>query len=257
MRTVPVLLYHAVDVVPRDGFETWTTSAAAFAEHIDVIAASGRLPLTISELGEILRRNRPLDRAAVAVTFDDGYACTKGAVLQLLQRDISSTVYVTTGTIGNAGMLSGAQLEDLDRLEGVELGAHSITHPRLDELDGAQLDEEVTGSKRDLEALVAGPVASFAYPHGSHDRRTIEAVVRAGYRSAAAVKNAMSHLDDDPFAIARWTVTAGTTSDDLDRVLRGEGVPLSWKGERARTRAYRTARRARRWLDARAGAVSR
>jgi hypothetical protein len=42
-----------------------------------------------------------------------------------------------------------------------------------------------------------------------------EALIRAGYDSAAAVKNAVSHLDDDPFAMAHWIVTEQTTAARL------------------------------------------
>lgn len=251
MLKVPVLLYHAMDEVPRTGLERWTISPREFGQHLDVIAASGRIPLTISELAECLRGERRLESDAVAVTFDDGYASTHDAVVELLRRDIRSTVYITTGKIDALGMLSVAQLENLACLPGVELGAHSITHPKLDEISGARLDEEVAGSRRVLERLLGISVASFAYPDGSHDARTRAAAVRAGYRSAAAVKDAISHLEDDPFAIARWTVTAGTSPERLAGVLRGEGVPLAWSHERVRTSAYRSMRRARRWLGER------
>ncbi len=249
--TVPVLLYHAIDELPQKGKERWTVSPREFSQHVEVIAASGRVPLTISELAECLRGERRLDSDAVAVTFDDGYASTHDAVLELLRRDISSTVYITTDKVDAPGMLSVAQLEDLAGLSGVELGAHSVTHPKLDEISGARLDEEVAGSRRALETLLGISVASFAYPDGSHDARTRAAAVRAGYRSAAAVKDAISHLEDDPFAIARWTVTARTSPERLAGVLRGEGVPLAWNRERMRTTAYRSARRARRWLGER------
>jgi hypothetical protein len=92
------------------------------------------------------------------------------------------------------------------------------------------------------------PIDSFAYPYGAYDARVRGAVIAAGYRSAAAVKNAVSHRDDDPFAIARWTVTSATPAKRLADVLDGRGVPLGWTRERLRTRAYRTARRQRRRL---------
>jgi peptidoglycan/xylan/chitin deacetylase (PgdA/CDA1 family) len=248
---VPVLLYHAVRAVPPPGLERWTTAPEEFRQHMDVISASGRVPLTISELAACLRGERRLESDAVAVTFDDGYADTHDTVRELLRRGISSTVYVTSGSIGDPGMLSAAELRELLGLDGVEIGAHSVSHPHLDELAGDALDEEVAGSKRMLEMVLDAPVASFAYPHGSHDRRARAAVIRAGYGSAAAIKNAISHLEDDPFAIARWTVTAGTPPERIARVLQGSGVPIAWSRERLRTRVHRAARRARRRLQAR------
>src|SRR5438309_338050 len=83
---------------------------------------------------------------------------------------------------------------------------------------------------------------------GERDRRVRAAVIDAGYRSAAAVKNAVSHPYDDPFAIARWTVTGGASAARLAEVLEGEGVPRARERERIRTRAYRSVRRRRRRL---------
>lgn len=248
---IPVLLYHAVRAVPPPGHERWTTAPEEFRQHMDVISASGRVPLTVSDLAACLRGERRLESDAVAVTFDDGYADTHDAVRDLLRQGISSTVYVTSSSIGDPDMLSAGELQELARLDGVEIGAHSVSHPHLDELAGDALEEEVAGSKRMLEMVLNAPVASFAYPHGSHDRRARAAVICAGYGSAAAIKNAISHLDDDPFAIARWTVTAGTPPERIARVLDGRGVPVAWSRERLRTRAYRVARRARRRLQAR------
>jgi hypothetical protein len=91
-------------------------------------------------------------------------------------------------------------------------------------------------------------VDSSAYPHGAFDRRARGLVVAAGYTSAAAVKNALSHPSDDPFAIARWTVRSTTTAADLAAVLNGTGAPRAWHGQRVRTRAFRVVRRARRTL---------
>lgn len=254
---VPVLVYHAICAAAAADTERWTVSPAEFAQHLDVIEQSGRRALTISELADCLRGERRLDGDAVAITFDDGYADTPAAVDALLRRDMTATVYVISGAIGATGMLSGDDLRRLAGLQGVELGAHSVTHPRLDELAGARLEAEVAGSRRALESLVDSPVASFAYPHGAYDRRARAAVVAAGYRSAAAVKNAISHLDDDPFAIARVMVEAGTSAERLAAVLRGDGVPLAWRRERMRTRAFRTLRRARRALRERSGAAPR
>ncbi len=131
-------------------------------------------------------------------------------------------------------------------MPGVEVGAHSVHHPYLDELGDAEIDEEVGASKRQLEDVVGARVRSFAYPHGAFDARVRQAVISAGYDSAVAVKNAISHLQDDPLAIARWTVTEDTTADRIAEVLEGTDVPRAWRDERVRTRAYRSVRRMRR-----------
>ncbi|HEY6757870.1 MAG TPA: polysaccharide deacetylase family protein [Baekduia sp.] len=250
---IPVLLYHSVNDHAERRDRPYSVSRACFAEHAEAVSASGRVAVRVSELAAALRSERPLPERPVAVTFDDGFADNYHAVAALLRHDLSSTVYVTTGAVGTRDRLSAADVAELARSPHVEVGAHGVRHRYLDELDDQELTEEVRGSKAALEDLTQAGVASFAYPHGAYDIRAREAVIRAGYSSAAAVKNAVSHAGDDPFAIARWTVTHGTPASRIAQVLEGEGVPTAWRGERLRTRAYRTARRQRRRLATRRG----
>jgi peptidoglycan/xylan/chitin deacetylase (PgdA/CDA1 family) len=152
-------------------------------------------------------------------------------------------------------MLSPSSLAELCTIPSVEVGAHGVRHLRLDELDDFARTHEIHACKAQLEDLLQIAVRSFAYPHGAYDERTRDAVIRAGYRSAAAIKNAVSHPRDDPFAIARWTVTAGTPPSRLAEVLDARGIEVAWTHDRLRTRAYRRARRFRRRVIASVGAT--
>jgi peptidoglycan/xylan/chitin deacetylase (PgdA/CDA1 family) len=248
MTVIPVLLYHSVSDRPAQSDSWGAVSRADFTSHVNAINASGRVAIGITALAAALRAERPLPDRPVAVTFDDGFADTYTAVEELRSHDLVSTVYVTSGEVGARDRLSPAELVALARLPGIEVGAHAVRHRRLDELDEAELAEELRVSKAQLEELTQRSIRSFAYPHGSYDNRVREAVIAAGYRSAAAVKNAVSHPGDDPLAIARWTVTGGTPAARIAQVLEGAGVPMAWAHERLRTRAYRTARRQRRRL---------
>jgi peptidoglycan/xylan/chitin deacetylase (PgdA/CDA1 family) len=243
---IPVLLYHSVaDVPPPGQQQQFTVTPARFAEHVAMIAASGRTAMTISELASALSGHRALPQRPVAVTFDDGFDDTPPAVLRLRAAGISSTVYVTTGNIGTPRGISPVGLAALVGA-GAEVGAHTVSHPHLDELPARAAAAEISDSRRQLEEHLGSTVATFAYPHGDHGRRVRAAVIAAGFTSAAAVKNALSHRGDDPFAIARWTVMHDTSSEQLARILAGDGAPLAWARERLRTRAYREARRMRR-----------
>jgi peptidoglycan/xylan/chitin deacetylase (PgdA/CDA1 family) len=244
-RTIPVLLYHSVSDRPSQD-EHFAVSAAMFEAHADAIQASGRVTVGITELASALRHERQLPERVAAITFDDGFADNYQAALSLAERGLRSTLYITTGALGTAHRLTHPQVAELARMTGVEVGAHGVRHRYLDELRRSEIRDEVDSSKRELEDLIQGPVRSFAYPHGAYDAGVRQAVIDAGYHSAAAVKNAVSHLGDDPFAIARWTVTVETTTARVAEILDGCRVPRAWPGERARTRAYRRARRTRR-----------
>jgi peptidoglycan/xylan/chitin deacetylase (PgdA/CDA1 family) len=242
---IPVLLYHSVadDRVSEDRF---AVSPAMFESHVDAIEASGRVTLTMGELADCLRGERPLPERAAAVTFDDGFADNAGAAMSLLSRGLRSTLYITTGELGAPDRLTPSLVGELADAPGIEIGAHGVRHRYLDELGERELAHEVSASRAALEDMIRTPVHSFAYPHGGYDRRVRAAVIDAGYRCAAAVKNALAHPAEDPFAIARWTVTRDVSAARIALVLAGHAVPLSWSRERVRTRAYRMVRRQRR-----------
>lgn len=246
---IPVFLYHAVSDTPAVGQPLFTVRPAAFAQHVAAIVDSGRVALTISELAAALRGERPLPPRAVAITFDDGFDDTPAAVELLRSNGLASTVYVTSGRLEPGGGMTPEAFRAVADAGG-EIGAHTVSHPALDEIPLAQAVREIGESKRELEERLSAEVASFAYPHGSHDRHVRAAVIDAGFTSAVAVKNALAHPADDPFAIARWTVMRDSTPDEVAATLAGRGLPLSWSGERLRTRAHRHYRRARRRLRA-------
>jgi peptidoglycan/xylan/chitin deacetylase (PgdA/CDA1 family) len=243
---IPVLLYHGVPAA-GPGADRYTVTRRIFAEHLHAILDSGRTPVTVGDIAAGLQNRRSLPQRPVAITFDDGYYDTEEALEALCAWGLCASVYVTTGRLDMPGMMRRSQLERLATLgDPVELGAHSVSHPRLDELDARAIEREVTESKAQLEQIVGRRVETFAYPHGAYDRRVRAAVITAGYQSAAAVKNALSHAGDDPWAVARWTVCSDTTAATVAEVLDGRGVPSAWRHERLRTRGYRAARRLRR-----------
>jgi peptidoglycan/xylan/chitin deacetylase (PgdA/CDA1 family) len=245
---IPVLLYHRVAAcdVPRH-YKRFVLEPSLFEDHLRAIADAGCQPLLVSDLARALREPSAIPDRPVVITFDDGFADNLRAFEQLAAKSLSATLYVTTGWIGKPSMLTAADLKRLSDYP-IEVGAHSVSHPRLDEIGDDKASAEIADSATQLEDMLGHRVRTFAYPHGCYDERTRQAVISAGYQSAAAVKNALSHPDDDPFALARWTITAQTPASQLAEVLRGGLIPKAWPNQRRRTRAYRRFRRLRRRL---------
>lgn len=243
---IPVLLYHSVN----DGLvaDRFAVSRKTFEEHVIAMVDSGREPLRISDLATAMRYECPFTRHAMAITFDDGFCDTYDTAGSLLEQGLGSTVYVTTGELGTSNRLNRTQVAELAHTPGIEVGAHTVHHDYLDELPDHEIAYETRVSKRQLENITQTRIRSFAYPHGAYSRRVRNAVIDAGYESAVAVKNALSHASDDTFAIARWTVIANTPASRVAQVLNGQSVPRAWERERIRTRAYRTVRCGRRRL---------
>ncbi len=246
---IPILLYHSIADVPAAGQERFTVTTAAFKEQVKAIADTGRTALTICEMASAIRGERQFPSRPVAVTFDDGFADVEPAVELLLGSQISATVFVTAGTVDRKPMLSSAELRELASLGPMaEIGAHSVSHLYLDEVPRDRAAMEIRDSKEVIESAATAPVRSFAYPHGAFDRAVRQEVISAGFDCAAGVKNAFSHHRDDPFSLARLTITKETTTRDVEALLGGSGAPMAWRSERLRTKAFRAYRRGRRRL---------
>jgi peptidoglycan/xylan/chitin deacetylase (PgdA/CDA1 family) len=261
---IPVLLYHSVSNDPPAVIEEFTVTPSEFARQLDLVVESGFTVLKVSTFAEVLRGHAPLPPRPLVITFDDGFADFCDTALPALQeRGLCATLYVPTGllrgrpervrfpSLGDS-LLEWRQLAEIER-SGIEIGAHSHTHPHLDTLSTAAAREEITRSKELLEDELAHEVASFAYPNGYSNPTVRRLVADAGFRSACAVKNAFSSIDDDVFAIARLTVTATTPPARFRAWLEGAGAPDAPARERLQTRLWRGYRRARAVALARPG----
>ncbi|MGI5240384.1 polysaccharide deacetylase family protein [Dactylosporangium sp. CA-139066] len=260
---VPVLGYHSISDERRDGTLRWSVSPGDFADQMALISERGRTALTVSRYAAALRGLARLPPRPVLITFDDGFPDLAGTALPVLrQYDLSATAYVITSRLGVARPTGSDPALDWDalaelRAHGVEIGSHSRTHHALDCLGRRELDSEIARSRRDLEDGLGAPVSSFAYPYGYHSPAVCRAVQAAGYSSACAVKNALSHEEDDVFAIARVLIERDTGTEALDALLDGRGWPPAWRGEHLRTRGWRAYRRVRRFVHAARDTVRR
>jgi peptidoglycan/xylan/chitin deacetylase (PgdA/CDA1 family) len=244
--TFPILLYHGIGVGADAGRDRFAVRLGTFTEQMDLLAASGRRTRTI---GELLQRRRREAPAIAAVTFDDGTADFYHYAWPVLrERDLAVTLYVTSGLVGGrhlgSEMLSWDQLEEL-RDGGVEIGSHSDHHVPLDLVSLDRAAVELVNSKLTLEDRLQRVVTSFAYPFGYHTEPLKRLLPRVGYASACAVKNRLSHPQDDPFALARVTIGADTSMQRFAQLLAGRGAPRGWEGERVRTKLWRACRRTR------------
>jgi peptidoglycan/xylan/chitin deacetylase (PgdA/CDA1 family) len=97
--------------------------------------------------------------------------------------------------------LRAAQVQTI-AAAGFEVGFHTLRHDALTTLDDGQLAAAMSNGRVPLEQL-AGPMESFAYPHGRADRRAIEAVRAAGFRHAFTTTGEAITGEDNPLALSR------------------------------------------------------
>ena len=247
---IPVLLYHSITEKPSEWIAPYAVRPDDFSRHLDLVVASGRTVLTIEELRLGLAGDLALPERSVAITFDDGFADNLELAAPLLdQRHLPATIYLTTSFMegrspGGDRMLAWSAVGDL-AAAGHEIGAHTVTHPELDTLGSGEAFGEIADSRAELQDRLGLPIRSFAYPHGYNSASVRRQVALAGFDSACAVKNALSHPADCPYSIARLMVTAATTDERLQQWLEGCGAPVARPSDLLSTRAWRFCRRVR------------
>jgi peptidoglycan/xylan/chitin deacetylase (PgdA/CDA1 family) len=261
---IPILLYHSVSTDAPGWIRPFAVTPDAFRAQLALIRDEGATTLSVTEYAAALGGARALPERPIVITFDDGLADFREQALPALaDAGFASTLYVTSGFLEGSPRalrnsrpaghwLDAAALRDLCDA-GVEIGAHSHSHPHLDTLSVDAARSEIATSKETLEQLLEAPVRSFAYPHGFFSSTVRRLVRECGFVSACAVKNAMSSDADDLFALARLTVRSDTSRAQFNAWLAGRGAPLAPPRDRARTRAWRIYRRSRAFIRGRPG----
>jgi len=137
----------------------------------------------------------------VGVTFDDGYEDFLDAAVPTLEKlGFSATVFVLAGMLGSENtweqgsgprprlrLLGADGVREVSK-RGMEIGSHSVTHPRLSGLDSQTLIREVEDSRQILGEIVNAPIEGFSYPYGAVDGPAVRAARKAGYVYAVATK---------------------------------------------------------------------
>jgi peptidoglycan/xylan/chitin deacetylase (PgdA/CDA1 family) len=114
-----------------------------------------------------------------------------------------------SGNKSGEGMLSIQEVSALSRCPLIELGSHTITHPRLSAIANEAQRQEIEGSKIALEEMIGHPVKSFAYPYGGSEDYTTEtrtAVQKAGFTCACSTISDVVREGNDLFQLPRFQV---------------------------------------------------
>ena len=249
-RRVPVLMYHSVATRATAPFREFVVDPTTFADHMAALVDGGYEPMTVSAYvsGSGVGVRKP-----VILTFDDGFLDFHESVLPLLtEAGLPATLYVPTAYVGGTSrwlapegesdraMMSWGAIAEA-AASGVEIGSHSRTHPQLDLLPIQRMRAEIRDSRSELEDRLQQPVRSFAYPFGYFNAAVKDAVDRAGYRSACAVRDVAS-TTADPLAVTRWTVRHGLDAAGLLDLVEKPSGRLDELRSEARARASRTLR---------------
>lgn len=227
-----VLGWHRLGPAASYDDDGLTTPLAGFAAQLDLLAERD---MTVLGLDDALARQRAgtLPPRAVVLTFDDGYASViEQAWPMLRERDWPATLYVVSDTLRGRTDFpwDGGRRDEVVRLstaadvaaaaaEGLDIGSHTVSHPWMPTLGEAEIVDQATRSKAELEDFLGREVPSFAYPMGGYHPGIVEAARRAGYAHAVTCDRGAATPRHDPLLLRREF--APDTAEELALLLDG------------------------------------
>jgi peptidoglycan/xylan/chitin deacetylase (PgdA/CDA1 family) len=206
-------------------------------------------------------RTRELPRKSLVLTLDDGHA-SNFALKQLFEElGVPTTIFLCSGIVGTGRRfwfkhaevavdslvhlpdserlerlqaigfdeelesndreaLSTAEIEDLKTC--VDFQSHTISHPVLPYCSNEKAEEEIFGSKRDLERRYTLDVYALAYPNGDYSDREVLLAKRAGYRCAVTADPGFNSDATNPFRLKRMSIGDSEGIDEL--IVKTSGV---------------------------------
>ena len=202
---VPVLMYHAVsdDVW---GINELFVRPSEMEKQLKYLVDHGYTTVTFEDLEKIDQIKKP-----VMLTFDDGYRDNYEELFPLLRKyNCKATIFMIAGKLGKTHYLTEEMLREMADSGLVSIQSHTVSHPKLAEITGERLREELRDSRIELARLTGRIPFVLCYPSGSYNAETRR--VGAEYYSFGIKMNGGRYnTSTDPFLIPRHYVSRATS----------------------------------------------
>ena len=209
--TVPVLMYHFIGSEDDAAASTLFVSRESFRRQMDFLARSGFHVISLDQFYAIKTGQRKPRGKEVVITFDDGSTSFEKEAFPILKpHAFPVTLFLISEHVKDAsgGSMSRESIQSLLKNPWIGIGGHTKTHPALSKLREEWIADELTGSKKDLEAMFGVPVSYLAYPGGDFDGLVMEVAKKSGYRYAftTSPKKLKKHKEG-PYCLTRIKIS--------------------------------------------------
>ncbi len=217
---ISVICYHSIS----KNSNKYSISKKEFIRQVNKIKKSSNF-INLQTLEETLRGNCKV-RFGVLLTFDDGYEDIKNVIPFIVKNKIPAVLFVLSDPKNpdrdeidnNFKLLSISEIKKLKKL-GIEIGCHSATHADFSSLSNSEIKKEVIDAKNDLEKKLGINVDYFAYPKGFYSKELTNAVKKAGFKGAFAVKSGNVTSSTDRFSIPRVVIDKSYSLSDIPGIF--------------------------------------
>ena len=234
---LPILMYHSVSDDAEPGVPAYyktSTSPTAFERQLEYFHGQGYRTISLESAVDYLEQGNLPDGKQLVITFDDGYSNIYTHAYPALQKfGFTATVFLPTAFIGTqrrafngVECLTWGETLELRRC-GIRFGSHTVTHPRLTDLNWQQIERELKESRSELEERLQETVTTFAYPFAypqaapEFTKRFRQLLEEAGYQTNVTTQIGRAKPGDDRYALKRLPVNSEDDQALLQAKLEG------------------------------------
>jgi peptidoglycan/xylan/chitin deacetylase (PgdA/CDA1 family) len=218
---IPILMYHQIDKPPKRGtaLRGLIVAPSSFAWQMRLLRLMGYQGLSMRDLEPYLQGKK--QGKVVGITFDDGYQNNLDNALPiLLKNGFTATCYAVSSMIGGTNLWDKGKVAEkpLMTLEnwrtwrdaGMDIGSHTRTHADLTAISIEDAQNEIEGSKKELEDNIGCAINHFCYPYGRFKPIHQKMVAASGYLSATTTQRGRAYTGDNQFSLKRTLVARAT-----------------------------------------------
>ena len=231
---VPVVMYHRViNKSENEGIHGTYIYENIFREHMKYLKDNNFSVITFEDLNNIGWRNRfDKNKKYIIITFDDGYVDNYELAFPILKEfNFKATIFLMGESTYNEWDVKAdgeksfplMLVEMIKEMQdyGIEFGAHTFNHPKLNKLSNDEIKHQIVDVKKPLEEKIGREIITFAYPYGILNDYAKKMVEEAGYTFGVATDSGSVCLSDDLYQIRRIAIFPNTNLFSFKRKVKG------------------------------------
>jgi len=218
---IPILMYHSIESMPKSTvMRSLHVPPRKFKFQMWILKILGYRGLSIKQLKPYLDGDKI--GKVVGITFDDGYQnVLLNAAPVLKKYNFSATCYIVSESIGSSniwdlkhGITQRPLMTEIEINEwlkmGMDIGAHTKTHPDLTAISKIKAKMEISDCKSALEKMYKVEINDFCYPFGRFNDVVSTMVQDSGYLTATSMQRGRVNSKSNSYSLPRIPINHRT-----------------------------------------------